>query len=63
MQFGCANSGIYGEIAQEDPEIQCARRRIELARVNLNWLGETFNAQEGSMLAAEHYILRAMLSL
>ena len=34
MQIGCANSGIYGAIVQEDPKIQYARGRIELARAN-----------------------------
>ena len=36
MQFGCANPGIKGTIAQEDPEIQCAQGKIECARRNLD---------------------------
>ena len=56
MQFGCANPGIKGAIAQEDPKIHCAQGKIECARANLIWPRETFNAPAGSMLAAEHYI-------
>ena len=36
MQFGCANPGIKGAIALEDPKIECAQGKIECAQRNLD---------------------------